>query len=708
MRFLRGTEAPESGDFREFFHVAFAKAGAPALVVCGSLILSHDGTKPQRKESKQTGLYKQAPRKPAGDLLVLGNAYANPAEYGQSQAVRIAVEIPERRWRKELAVFGDRVWLPGITGAAPSEPRPFTSIPVDYAHAFGGQGFAWNPVGMGTGPGDRGKMLPNIEFVDRPITSPSSVPGPASFAPIDALWRPRADRVGTYGGKWLAEYWPGVPPDFDPAYWNEAPGDQQFPNGFQGNETIIVHNMHATNKHFQLKLPALRCRAFIQKLDDSVVELPMMLDTLAVNMEAGKTELVWRGAAAVQSAKLRDVKFLFTLLEPLSTPMAHADCLALFAAKRRAKYPTPAERKADAAAKAAEEAAKEAKKTREVAEKLAGIFADLQVKVPTAKGLVVDPDKWEQLLLTKMPATPDSSVWTRARVIETHAKGGMMDGANLAGLDLTDLDLQGAKLTGANLAGTWLQRAKLGGAQLTGVNAENANFSGADLTDAALYNGFFRGVFFIDTKLDGVDFSGLNLDGVNFERAAGEGLRFRKAQLKAANFRGAKLPKAQFAGADVSRAQFDDAQLVKADFGKAIGHRATFLRADLTNARASEADFRGAKFAGCKAVKSNWQKALLDVADFSRADLTKGYFSGADLPGANFDRALVENGSFDEAVMHRTIATNAKFVRTSFQRADLLDANFSGSMLYKAGFMRANLKGTKLEGAMIDGTILAL
>ena len=47
--------------------------------------------------------------------------------------------------RAAIAVVGDREWRDGV----PSEPRRFTTLPLTFERAFGGPGYARNPVGRG-------------------------------------------------------------------------------------------------------------------------------------------------------------------------------------------------------------------------------------------------------------------------------------------------------------------------------------------------------------------------------------------------------------------------------------------------------------------------------------------------------------------------------------------------------------------------------
>lgn len=51
---------------------------------------------------------------------------------------------------------------------------------------------------------------------------------PAGFGPLGKAWAPRLALAGTYDARWLDERHPRLPEDFDFAYWNGAPADQQI------------------------------------------------------------------------------------------------------------------------------------------------------------------------------------------------------------------------------------------------------------------------------------------------------------------------------------------------------------------------------------------------------------------------------------------------------------------------------------------------
>src|SRR5580692_1992670 len=73
-----------------------------------------------------------------GEVLVCGKAYPwQPPKPVCSVRVKIGTVD------KTLDVIGDRVWRQGV----PTDPERFTEMPLTYGKAFGGDGFAQNPLG---------------------------------------------------------------------------------------------------------------------------------------------------------------------------------------------------------------------------------------------------------------------------------------------------------------------------------------------------------------------------------------------------------------------------------------------------------------------------------------------------------------------------------------------------------------------------------
>ena len=164
--------------------------------------------------------------KPRPEVLVDGYAY--PPGPGEQSVCRVRLQLGSID--KQLYVVGDRHW----EGGNPSEPRPFSEMRVDWAHAFGGEGFEKNPLGKGAvviedeESGNKLQPLPNIENPKQVVSSPRDKPEPAGFGYIDLTWPQRFRHAGTYNRDWYNNLFPGFAADFDWHFFNVAPEDQRL------------------------------------------------------------------------------------------------------------------------------------------------------------------------------------------------------------------------------------------------------------------------------------------------------------------------------------------------------------------------------------------------------------------------------------------------------------------------------------------------
>lgn len=173
--------------------------------------------------------------------------------------------------------------------------------------------------------------------------------------------------------------------------------------------------------------------------------------------------------------------------------------------------------------------------------------------------------------------------------------GANLDHANLHGVKLIGANLTSADLTGADLTGTWIMKARFDHANLHGailqvvVTSEGmdnkpqtaASFVQADLSDTSATVHFswddMRGANFAGTRMSvnlanqsmGMlrsEFVDTKLEGANFTDAGLGRITFAYAKLKNAVFRGADLTRADFTGADLTDADFTGAKLDKTTF----------------------------------------------------------------------------------------------------------------------------------------------
>ncbi len=128
-------------------------------------------------------------RKSGVDILVFGQARAPRGEPVTWMRVGVACG----QVRHDAVVFGDRVWVRAGSGFVPSDPAPFTEMPLTNDRAFGGKARLMqdsvvehpvNPEGRGLlflEEDVEGTALPNLEHPERLIGRWSDQPRPLCF-----------------------------------------------------------------------------------------------------------------------------------------------------------------------------------------------------------------------------------------------------------------------------------------------------------------------------------------------------------------------------------------------------------------------------------------------------------------------------------------------------------------------------------------------
>lgn len=248
--------------------------------------------------------------KPQCDILLNGAAYAP----GGRPVERIAVGLQVGAQRKSFAVWGNRVWRAATVGYAPSEPEPFTRLPISYDNAFGGtdermrdpaqvRSYLPNPVGCGWHHHIYrelviGAPVSNTEEMRDPVRDPGGKYRPMAFGPIGRGWPSRIGYAGTYDQNWIDNVFPFLPNDFDLRYFQCAPEDQQIAPPV-GGEPVVMLNLTPDGRR-EFALPTVEMPVvFFRKRADRV-EMKGTLDTLLFEPDEEQLSMVWRA-----SVKLR-------------------------------------------------------------------------------------------------------------------------------------------------------------------------------------------------------------------------------------------------------------------------------------------------------------------------------------------------------------------------------------------------------------------
>ncbi len=299
------------------------KDGRESLVVVvkGTFRIPLDGSEPQLAEEQKplvmadtfTGepglsspVYEAdfSPIKLRCDVLLVGSAHTPKGE----PLTKVPVGLKVGSMVKTFNVLGERGWEFSMGLINPGRPRPFLVMPISYDRAYGGvddfhydpnehSAYMPNPVGRGY----RKNLIeildtpvPNTEEIDRPVTSPRGGYRPMSFGVIGRNWLPRYPWAGTYDQNWIDNIFPFLPPDFDNAYFQAAPPDQQMPY-LKGGEEIVLANL-APKERIRFKLPILDMPIVFFYKKGGRHETKGVIDTLVLEPDAGVFTLCWRAS----------------------------------------------------------------------------------------------------------------------------------------------------------------------------------------------------------------------------------------------------------------------------------------------------------------------------------------------------------------------------------------------------------------------------
>ncbi len=677
------------------------------------------------------------PFKPRTDLFLTGTCHAPGGK--PTTTCTVAFGVGAFSWK--LAVIGDRVWKRKLLGGSLTEPQPFRTMPISYDRAFGGPGYAKNPLGRGWDETASEVSMPNIEDPGQLVLNPKSKPDPAGFGPIPLPWPQRMSRAGTYGKKWQKNRWPYLAEDLDWRFFNAAPDSQQPEGYLRGDEEVTLENLHPEIPLFRSRLPALRARAFLLEritTRERFHEVPLVLDTLGVDADSSKLVLVWRGNQDARDDKLYGFQYLYVVSEKLSEAARSSDYYrkrleAILEERKEAEMvpplapltppppppplvapqtPEPPLPTGDAELAQAEAETKKAiaklgphapsgppptpspeeleKSLVDLLQRAAGKLKGANRPVPEGLAALLATPPKIALPEEEAPPAPEPPVapgahapapkpLTREEILER-----IRTRASLEGEDMT-----GAKLSGLDLSGMNLKKALLTGADLSGAKMEGTDLSGAFLSKATL---------------TAVQASGATLRGADLVRATMSRADLSKAALEEADLSESDLSRASLSKAMAAGARFARANLVRADLEGADLTKADLTQCRLHGANLSSAVLQGALLLRCWGRALRAEKARFSAARLNEAVLTEGRFADlqgdgslwhqAHLFGSDFSRARLAQADFTEALLDR-----CRFPEANLRNGRFVGASLRGAEMVRANLFRSDLTRTDLSGA---------
>ena len=637
-----------------------------------------------------------------------------------------AVEARVGSLSKRLLVHGDRYW----EGAKPSAPEPFTSMPLTWKIAFGGEGFPGNPVGTGTSATERNGVrlpwLPNVEDPRQPFSSPRDRPSPAGFGPIDPMWPERLQHQGTYDEAWLKTQFPAIAADTRWQGFNRAPGDQQQAEPFTGTEEYAFQNLHPTLPVLKGQLPGLKVRAFVTQRAGGVEkfkEIRTHLNTLWFFPDAERAVLVFQGMHEVTEDDGADIVHLLTALEYLGQPrpaehylhvrdkrldknngaieslreddLAPADLavpLVDFSSQENRAFERGQKRAENERAKTRAEVASHGLDPDEHAPPLKG-------EPPPEVRNIDDLIRLRTEMDARMASMQGQAASEKARVVADVKAVLDREGQDfkLIEREMAGLETRGPpkpfaddllrSFRGFIAAGQSSEVGKAAVAELGQMVVDKQLHAGWRSQEASQLKGY-RMTAHYQTPID---------------RASGAAAQALRQRVMAQRTAGG-----DFVGWDLSGADLSGLDLAGANLDKALMERVNLTGTNLSGAHLRDAvlahaDLVSTTLKGAILTRANMGSARIEKADFEGADLTEAIFAKSVLTEVSWRGARLDDTRFENASM-RSIDCGGAFSGKSliFNQADLRGFSFAGARLRAAAFIECDVRGVDFSGAVFE------
>jgi uncharacterized protein YjbI with pentapeptide repeats len=673
------------------------------------------------------GIVDESQPKSRGEIVISGSAFAPKDKPVTAVMCELTISRDAKNLvHKKLAIWGDRYW----DGEKISQPTPFGSMAVDWAHAYGGEGYARNPTGKGFAPvtTNRGALyvLPNVEDPKAIITSRQDRPEPAGFGSYDATWPQRFEKLGKkYDDRWLKTLFPGPAEDFDVGYYNAAPPDQQIEGFFQGGETIAIDGMHAYKRRVEVVLPRLVVRVMATQNDDSGSHFRSVgtrLDTIHVLPHLERAVLVYRAMLPVAEDDADDVEHLIVAAEDPAHPKPvehYQRVLALRLDKEKGALasmkdedlmpPTEAgwaakpdygdiaemTRLEQRGLRKAERARKQKlEETRAELEK-AGFDVAEHFQEPEQPA-IPDPDDVDGI----MKLADEMNAKAARMKVDMEAKKATMEADarksfEEAGFDY-DAEMKAAQDKGGGPPAFSADEHLVMLHDMARI-ARDGDMPMPELEKALTDPRYDQMLRDLETRVRAayIKFAHMMPAAPQPDEAQRELMRGRVLAamsggepLEGKNLSGADLHGLDLRGLNLAGALLERADLADADLSDADLTGAVLTRANLTGTKLVGANLTGANLGDTRILRTDLSAAKLDECVLMKSELDGAVLHGASLRGTDFLEV-----KFTQADLSHVEAESALFLQT-----DLRNVTFVGAKLSAARFLQVDISGVDFTG----------
>lgn len=689
-----------------FWPASHARGGQPSLVLTLGWLIDANGVAmdqahawPWLLERFAEGPFDTGLKKSRGSYAVAGQAYA-PAG---TMVTERAISVQCGPLAKTLHVHGPRHWQRPLGLWQPSPAQPFSVMPVNLAHAYGGPGWAVNPGGMGycgAAADAEGQCLPCIESVQAPCLAPSDRPPPASLRPLPLNDAARLGWLGSLDDHWWRERFPFLPDDADPRWYDEVPQDQCHSTYWRGDEHWSAQGMHPQQERVEGRLPGLRPRLLLrwqaEQRPDSEAQLD--LDTLWLFPDQACVLMLYRAEVAVDDCDGADIQALGVLCERLNEPAQSVEACVQQCWPRIKPPVMPAQPEAADPAQA-RAALRSRLQTgiehfhRQFMHERQSVIEQVGEAMRRQK-LAFDPAIFAAVPVLNLAAGHEAA--TKAPAVDFCGFAGRIEGAlsqarseaetqarqalGRMGLDY-DKELLKATEQARQAPAADPERA-LNAMPLTpkhraearaGIRAAQASMAQVEQRIGAMQDALNARLAAIRPPSQSLPAAAPCLDRQQLER------RYRAGEsLRGVRLIGLDLQAIELAGADLS---------------ESVVEGCCWVGADLCGC-----DFTGARLKGC-----DFSATQLERGRFTDAYLDDCRFIAASMAAANLERAYGVGCDFTQVCLPQASLCGAAFKRCCFKAAQMEAVQGRSMSLHSCDFDQAQMRGAQVPGSSWEG-----
>lgn len=737
-------------------------AKQPMLLISLGFVVNSDGSLLDEQKAWPWLLeqFKNQPfdlgfKKLCGTFAVMGEAHAQ----GTTQPLLVTARMGTVE--KSLYVFGDRYWEQGLTGWSISSPQPFSTMPVNATHAFGGSDNPSNPLGKGDVKRGKaiyvGAPLPNLELVDSLIHSPQDQPPAAHLGllPLTALEKQKW--LGAVDQQWQQHDFPWLPQGTHDRWFDAVPEDQTQEPYWVGNESWSVTGMHPEKERVQCSLPSLCPHLLLNTHQTDVpTEIQLVLDTVWLAPNDERSVLWYRAAVPVLREDGADIKQLAVFIEPVkqSSEYLHAAWLDLSESDQSDVGSNELGAQEDASPEIKAEAVEFAQSLNDdVMADLASAheqmnqqlleagLGELHVELQSNQGLLgvkQSEPKWNaeqfkadiHLDIKESLAEGQQLMNEQLDRVEQELgveKGQLKTGSSLfqendefaeAELFLARLPFEAQKKEAMARFGAFKQQLQQMDQRFAALaplvpvtNPEpKALTSVLDIQELlqqgqSLVGQELKGLTLTNECLDGMDLSGTYWQACCFVGVSLRETNLSQALFEKCEFKACDLQYSNWRGADIKQSHFQ-----KVDWRFAEMSQAIFTETQLEQVQWEHSTVSGGLFEQCELKAVSFEHATLIKTTFFQTQARGTLFRQAnltdlrvdlecDLSYSQFNQAILEGASWQDSTLQHVCFSQATLQRSFFRNCDLSHSQAVLMQAQQASFIECDLRYSSWQGA---------